>query len=52
MSHGPSNPGDPEERVTAGIFRRGMRALSFFLLLLAVIMFPQIALWLPGVLAR
>lgn len=49
MSDERSNPGEPDDRVTAAVFRRAMRALSFFLLLLAVIMFVPAGIgWTKG----
>jgi len=49
MSDLPSNPNDVEERVTAAVFRRAMRSLCFFLLLMAVIMFVPAGIgWLKG----
>ena len=49
MSHGSSHPDEPEERMTPGVFRRAMRSLSFFLLLLALIMFvPAGVGWTKG----
>jgi len=49
MSDLPSNPNDVEEPVTAAVFRRGMRSLCFFLLLMALIMFVPAGIgWTKG----
>ena len=49
MSHGFSNPGEPDERVTAGVFGRAMRSLCVSLLLLAVVMFVPAGIgWMNG----
>ncbi len=49
MSHELSNRGEPEERLTVDVFRRGMLSLGCFLLLLAVVMFVPAGIgWTKG----